>query len=84
MNSKIIVLLIMMSALILCGCQNMAAERLAEDCWEFRENLILGNSNFTANERELFIIEIMQANGFSDDEIVDEIENLQTKRSEEE
>ena len=79
-----LVLLAILVILMVSGCENIAAKRLADDCWEFRERLLLENSNFSESERELFLIEVMQAKGFSDDEIVLEIENLRKLRGKEE
>ena len=62
--------------MICSGCQNAAAERLADDCWQFRQQLLLENVNFSGNEKELFLIEVMQAKGFDEDEIICEIEKL--------
>jgi len=85
MNPKILILFAcFVTVLTSFGCVNVAAENLAEDCWELREPLILENNKFTQIERELLFIEVMQAKGFSDEEIADKIENLQTRQSEEE
>ena len=72
---KAIIYLIIFCTLFV-GCVNPAANRLSEDCWLFKERLILLNSNFNEREKELFIIEIMQANDYTDGEIVDEIEKI--------
>ena len=78
LNEKILILIsvILLSLFLAVGCCNAAAERLADDCWLFRVKLILLNENFTEREQELFFIEIMQANDFSDEQIADEIEKL--------
>ena len=76
LNEKILILIsvILISLFSAAGCCNAAAERLADDCWLFRAKLILLNENFTERESELFLIEIMQANDFSDEQIATELE----------
>jgi len=64
----------------LSGCVNQAAERLTDDCWRFRSKLVLNNTNFTQRERELFVVEIMQAKGFDDERISDEVEKIRKER----
>ena len=76
-----LLILVFPMILFVSGCQNAAAERLADDCWEFREQLLLENTNFSENEQELFLIEVMQARGFSEDEIIREIEKLRKLRA---
>ncbi|MCD4656231.1 MAG: hypothetical protein K8S87_01685 [Planctomycetes bacterium] len=75
-----LIFLIFSIIMIFSGCQNAAAERLADDCWEFRQRLLLENMNFSMNEQELFLIEVMQAKGFGEDKIVYEIEKLRKFR----
>ena len=69
-------LLFLFGLLTFTGCRNSAAERLADDCWKYKQQLLLENANFNANEQELFLIEVMQAKGFGEDEIICEIEKI--------
>lgn len=83
MHNKIIafifIALFLVGLLVIPACNNTAATRLTEDCWFLRDKLILENGNFTQKERELFLIQVMQAKGFTDEQIADEIEEIKGK-----
>ena len=81
-STLLLILLISLGLMIFTGCRNAAAERLADDCWRFRQQLLLENTNFSTNEQELFLIEVMQAKGFGEDEIICEIEKIREAKNE--
>jgi len=58
------------------GCVNAAAERLAEDLWIDHVDIILKSNELTQMEKELYVLEIMQAVGKTDDEMATYIEKI--------
>lgn len=62
--------------IMVSGCANIPANRLAEKCWKYKVELIINNNRLNQKQKELWIINIMQANGFSAKEITKYIKQM--------
>lgn len=61
------------------GCANPAANELSKNFLQFNKPLVLDNPNLKQSEKELWLILAMQANGYTDEEISEQIEILKLK-----
>lgn len=58
----------------LAGCKvNPAAERTCKILWEEKTKVFLENDNLTINERELWIINVLQSLKYTDEQIMKEL-----------
>ena len=80
MNKLFCVLVIFGLVFVVGSCGNQAASRLADNVFEDRADLIIDNPKFTAKEKELYLINVLQALGKSQKEITAWIKNYKEEQ----